>query len=142
VKTLTDLRFLFSVVVVVEVLYALAGILTPPALMATFPGWNLTPDGAWLARLLGVSLASQAMIAWLFRRNPHLGVALALALYQVGSATVDWAMWLLLWNDGIFPIEVGRIAVAVSIPLHYTIGVLLLVGVYRARQAVDAASVS
>jgi hypothetical protein len=132
---LTDLRFLFTLVAVVEATYAAAGILTPPSVVATVPGWQLTADGHWLAKLMGVSLASQAMIAWVLRSKPHLGVAVALAVYQIGSAMADWVMWLLLRDQGIFEVPAGRISVLVSIPTHATIGLLLLLGVARARRA-------
>src|SRR5262245_54021702 len=88
-KRLTNLQFLFTVVAIVEAIYALAGILTPPSMVATMPGWDLSPDGQWVTKLMGVALASQAMVAWAFRKQPPLSIATALALYQFGSATVD-----------------------------------------------------
>src|SRR5690348_3283792 len=89
-KRFTDLRVLFTIVAVLELVYAVAGVLTPPGMVRSVTGWVLSADGQWVAKLLGVALASQAWIAWMFRNHPHLGVAKALALYQLGSATADW----------------------------------------------------
>ncbi|MGQ0548656.1 MAG: hypothetical protein ACT4PY_03180 [Armatimonadota bacterium] len=86
---LRDLRFLFAVVAVLEWIYAAIGILTPPSMVLSVTGWVLNADGQWLAKLLGMALASQAWIAWTLRKDPHLGVAKALAFYQIGSATID-----------------------------------------------------
>jgi hypothetical protein len=44
-------------------------------------GWILSADGHWVAKLLGVALASQAWVAWTLRTQPHPGVAAALAFY-------------------------------------------------------------
>jgi hypothetical protein len=128
---LTELRFLFSVVAVIEWMYAVAGICIPPGMTLTLTGWVLNADGQWLARILGVALASQAWVAWTLRNSPHVGVAKALAFYQIGSATADWAMWLLLADEGIFSTTLGKVGAAASIPLHYSIGVLLLLAIRR-----------
>jgi len=128
---LRELSFLFAVVAIVEWLYALAALLTPPSMTLTVTGWVLSADGEWLARILGVALASQAWVAWVLRREPHLGVAYALAFYQVGSATADWVMWLVLADRGVFSTALGRAGAAASIPLHYTIGFLMLFAIRR-----------
>jgi hypothetical protein len=76
----------------------------------------------------------------MLRDAPHLGVARALALYQVGSATADWVMWLTLADQGVFSTLAGRIGVIASIPTHYVVGILLLVAVRMASRRVSAAS--
>jgi hypothetical protein len=131
---LTDLSFLFTVVAVLETFYALAGILIPPGMMTTLTGWVLNSDGQWLAKLLGVALASQAWVAWVLRKNPDPGVAKALAFYQFASATVDWVMWILLADQGIFSTAAGRIGVMIAIPTHYLLGVLLLIAIRNTSQ--------
>ena len=128
-----DLGFLFTVVAVLECFYAIAGILIPPGMTLTMTGWVLSGDGQWLAKILGIALASQAWVAWTMRKNPHLGVAAALAFYQIGSATADWVMWLWLADDGVFSTALGRSGAAISIPLHYTLGFLLVSATLRAR---------
>jgi hypothetical protein len=102
-ERLSDLRFLFRVVVGLEALYALVAVLTPPSQVENVTGWVLTADGQWLTKLLGLALASQAWVAWTLRNEPHLGVAKGLAFYQLASATADWVMWIWLEDDGIFP---------------------------------------
>ncbi len=136
-KKLTDLRFTFTLIAAIEAVYALAGIFTPPGMVATMPGWDLSSDGQWLAKLMGVALASQAIVAWTLRERPIPGVALALAVYQLGAGTMDWVMWLLLSDQGIFASQTGRIGVIVSIPLHYSLGLLLLAGLARARRGAE-----
>lgn len=131
-KRFPDLTSMFIVVAVIEAIYALAGIFTPPSMVATMPGWVLSADGQWLAKLMGVALGSQAMIAFALRRNPPVAVAWALAFYQVGSATVDWVMWLVMKDEGIFSVASGRLGVIISIPLHTTIGLLMVAAILRA----------
>ena len=134
-KKLVQLPFLFRVVAGLELVYAALAILTPPQSVFALTGWVLTADGLWIVKLLGFALLSQAWVAWTLRDVPHLGVARALALYQIGSATADWVMWLMLADQGVFSTVAGRIGVIVSIPTHYAVGVLLLVGIRAASRA-------
>jgi hypothetical protein len=121
---LSDLRFLFRVVVVLELIYALVAVLTPPGQVENVTGWVLTADGQWLTKLLGLALASQAWVAWTLRNQPHLGVAKGLAFYQLASATADWVMWIWLADDGIF--SNGGVIVILAIITHYALGLLLV----------------
>jgi hypothetical protein len=137
-KRFADLRVLFTIVAVLELVYAVAGVLTPPGMVRSATGWVLGADGQWVAKLLGVALASQAWIAWMFRNHPHLGVAKALALYQLGSATADWVIWLALADQQIFSTTLGKITVVVSILVHYTLGTLLVLAI-RVKRSADHA---
>ena len=134
-RRLRDLSFLFAVVAVVEWIYAIIGVLTPPSLILPMTGWVLNADGQWLAKLLGVALASQAWVAWALRKTPHLGVARALAFYQIASATVDWLMWIALSNQGVFSTPAARIGVLIAIPTHYLLGLLLLLAIRTVPRA-------
>ena len=129
-RKLTDLTVLFTAVALIEVFYFAATIL-PPALLRSATGWELSPDGHWLAKLLSVSLLSQAAIAWTLRAKPPVAVARVLAFYQLASATVDGVVWLTI--DGVFSTELARAGVALAIPSHALLGVLLLVAAARAR---------
>ena len=131
---LVQLPFLFRVVAGLELVYAAFAILTPPESVFAVTGWVLSADGLWIVKLLGFALLSQAWVAWTLRDQPHLGVAKALALYQVGSATADWVMWLMLADRGVFSTVAGRIGVIASIPTHYAVGILLLIGVHVASR--------
>lgn len=130
----TSLPVLFRVVAIVEAIYALIGLVTPPDLVLTVTGWVLSPDGQWVAKLLSVALASQAWVAWTLRDQPHLGVAKALAFYQIGSATADWVMWLTLADQQVFSTVAARVGVLASIPTHYSIGLLLVFAIRAACQ--------
>ena len=132
---LSDLRFLFRVVVGLELLYAAVAVLTPPDQVQALTGWVLSADGQWLTKLLGLALASQAWIAWVLRDQPHLGVAKGLAFYQLASATADWVMWIWLADDGIF--SGGTVTVVLAIVTHYALG-LLLVRAIRGASAAPA----
>jgi hypothetical protein len=136
-KRLSELGFLFSVVAVVEAVYALTAILTPPGQIEAVTGWVLSADGKWLVKLLGFALASQAWVAWALRSQPHIGVAKALALYQLGSATADWVMWIVLADQNVFSTTLGQVLVMISIPTHYALGFLLVRAIRRtsAREA-------
>ena len=144
-RRLTDLRFLFRLVVGLEVTYAAVAVLTPAGQVENVTGWVLTADGQWLAKLLGLALASQAWVAWVLRDEPHLGVAKGLAFYQLASATADWVMWLWLSDEGIF--SNGTVIVVAAIVTHYALGLLLVrairgasvAGVRPARPATETA---
>lgn len=123
-QRLSDLGFLFRVVAGLELAYALVAVLTPPGQVEAVTGWVLTPDGQWVVKLLGLALASQAWVAWTLRAQPHLGVAKALAFYQVASATADWVMWIWLADDGIFSGGTGIVVLAII--THYLLGFLLV----------------
>jgi len=130
---LIDLRFLFTVVAVVEAAYALVG-LFPTNLIAPATGWELNADGHWVTKLLCVALATQAAVAWTLRKAPHLGIAKTLAFYQLASATVDWVMWLALHDQHIFSTVQARVGILVAIPTHYLIGLLLILGIRASRR--------
>ena len=121
---LSDLRYLFRVVAGLELIYAAVAVLTPPSQVENVTGWVLTADGQWLTKLLGLALLSQAWVAWVLRDQPHLGVAWALAFYQLASATADWVMWIWLADDGIF--SNGTAVVVAAIITHYALGLLLV----------------
>jgi hypothetical protein len=69
---LTDLRFGFVLVAVVEIVYAVIGLL-PPSMLTEVTGWQINPDGQWVVKLLAVALASQAFVAWVLRHRPAPG---------------------------------------------------------------------
>jgi hypothetical protein len=130
---LFDLKFLFAVVAIVEFFYAAFALLTPPSFVLPLTGWVLNADGQWIVKLMGASLAFQALIAWGFRKNPLLIVASALAFYQILAATIDWVMWISLLNEGIFSTQLSKITVGFSIFLHYLLGILLVIGILKRR---------
>ena len=131
-RSLTDLRTLFVVVAVVETIYAALALLTPPSLMLPITGWILSPDGQWVVKLLGASLGFQAVIAWMFRKDPPIGVAWALAGYQFVAATIDWVMWIVLADQGVFSTTMAQFTVGSSVALHYGLGILLVLAIRRA----------
>ena len=55
-----DLQLVLTVVAIVEALYAVAGLLTPPSTMTAVTGWVLSADGQWVAKLLGATLGALA----------------------------------------------------------------------------------
>jgi len=87
-KKLTDLKFLFTAVAILEFSYFAIAML-PPSVMPLLTGWELGQDGHWIAKLLGLSMLTMGYFAWIFRKNPHLGIAKGLAFYQIASATMD-----------------------------------------------------
>jgi hypothetical protein len=131
-RKLSELGFLFSIVAAVEAVYALSAILTPPGQVEAVTGWVLSADGKWLVKLFGFALASQAWVAWTLRQQPHIGVAKALALYQLGSATADWVMWIVLADQNVFSTTLGQVLVMISIPTHYALGLLLVRAIRQA----------
>ena len=128
---LLDLRVLFVLVAILEFAYFLAGMM-PPRFVEPLTGWVLNADGQWIVKLLAVALLTQAFVAWMFRKAPHLGVAKALAFYQIASATVDWVMWIAMRDSGIFSTSLARTTVIAAIVSHYILGILLVVGIARA----------
>ena len=132
---IASLPFMFRVVAVVELVYALVGLLTPPSMVFSVTGWMLSPDGHWVTKLLSIALGSQAWVAWTLRDKPHAGVAVALAFYQIGSATADWVIWLTLADQGVFATTAAKIGVLASIPTHYVIGALLVAAIFESSRA-------
>jgi hypothetical protein len=128
---LSQLPFLFRAVAGLELGYALVGLM-PPGWVSAVTGWQLSPDGQWITKLLALALLSQAMVAWTLRDRPDLGVAAALAAYQLLSATADWVMWIVLSGDGVFASATAKALVLAAIPSHYLLG-LLLVRAIRAQ---------
>lgn len=135
-----SLGTILTIVAVIEAIYALLGLFTPPGMVHTVTGWVLTPDGQWVTKLMGGALASQAWVAWMMRREPHLGVVKALAFYQIVSATIDWSMWLLLADQGIFSNTAARVGVIASIGLHYALGVSLLLALRSRSRALGSST--
>lgn len=123
------LRRLFVVVAIVEALYGLAGLLLPPAAVGSLLGWQLSPDGQWVTKLLGAALLAQALTAWLLRERPPRSIAVVFAGYQLAAVAVDALV--LLFLDGALAHPVARASAILSIPTHGLIGVLLLVAAAR-----------
>jgi len=131
-KKLTDLKFLFTAVAILEFFYFAAAML-PPSIIPTVTGWNLGPDGHWIAKLIGLSLGTMGYMAWIFRKKPHIGVAKGLAFYQMASATMDWVMWLVMKDEGIFNNSLAESSVIVAIVSHYFFGVLLIIAIKKTK---------
>ncbi len=130
INRLTDLKFLFTAVAILEFFYFAAAML-PPSLIPLVTGWNLNADGHWIAKLIGLALGFMGYIAWIFRKNPHLGVAKGLAAYQIASATMDWVMWLVMKDEGIFDSTFAQTTVTAAIVSHYFFGILLVIGINK-----------
>ena len=77
-----------------------------------------------------MALFAQAWVAWTMRNEPHIGVAKALAFYQMASATADWLMWMVLKDDGIFATS-GKAVIIGAITSHYIIGILLIFAIRK-----------
>lgn len=131
-KKLTDLKILFTIVAVLEFFY-FATAMMPPSWVRPITGWELNADGHWITKLLGLALGIQAYIAWILRKNPHLGVAKGLAFYQVVSATIDWVMWAVMKEEGIFNNSLAQLTVIAAIASHYILGVLLFVSISKTK---------
>ncbi len=131
-KKLTDLKFLFAAVAILEFAYFAAAML-PPSIIPTATGWNLSPDGHWIAKLIGLSLGTMGYMAWIFRKKPHIGVAKGLAFYQMASATMDWMMWITMKNEGIFNNSLAESTVIAAIVSHYFFGFLLILAIKKAK---------
>lgn len=115
-----------------------AAAMMPPTLVRQLTGWMLGADGHWITKLMGVALLTQAYIAWIFRKHPHVGVAKGLCFYQIASATVDWVMWLLMADAGIFSNALAQTTVSFAIASHYLLGMLLIAAILRAPKQAHA----
>jgi len=133
-KRLTDLKILFTAVAALEFCYFLAAMM-PPSMVRTATGWELAPDGHWITKLMGIALLTQAFFAWIFRKNPHIGIAKGLAFYQMASATADWIMWIVMKNEGIFNNSLAQSTVIIAIISHYILGILLIIGMNKTNKS-------
>jgi len=134
-KAITDLRLLFVFTAILEAIYCAASLLTPPHLVEPLFGWDMSADGHWALKLLGLALGVQALTAWVLRREPPVAVAWCLAIYQVGATGVDITLWAMLADDGIFAAPVAQAMMLTAIPTHFVLGVLLAIGALRQREA-------
>ena len=132
-KKLTDLKFLFTVVAILELFYFLTA-MVPPSMVRFMTGWELNADGHWITKLLGLALGTQAYIAWIFRNKPHIGIAKVLAFYQIASATIDWVMWIVMKNEGIFNNSLAQATVISAIISHYFIGLLIIIAISKSNK--------
>lgn len=131
-KKLTDLKFLFAAIAILEFFYFAAAML-PPSIIPLVTGWNLNADGHWIAKILGLSLGVMGYIAWIFRKNPHVKIAQGLAFYQIASATMDWVMWLVMKDEGIFNSAFAQNTVVAAVVSHYFFGILLLIALNKSK---------
>lgn len=131
-KKLTDLKFLFAAIAILEFFYFAAAML-PPSIIPLVTGWNLNADGHWIAKILGLSLGVMGYIAWIFRKNPHIIIAKGLAFYQIASATMDWVMWLVMKDEGIFNSAFAQNTVIAAVVSHYFFGILLLIAINKSK---------
>ena len=131
-KKLTDLKFLFAAIAILEFFYFAAAML-PPSIIPLVTGWNLNADGHWIAKILGLSLGVMGYIAWIFRKNPHIKIAKGLAFYQIASATMDWVMWLVMKDEGIFNSAFAQNTVIAAVVSHYFFGILLLIAINKSK---------
>lgn len=127
-KKLIDLKTLFTAVAILEFCYFLFGML-PPSMVQPVTGWVLSPDGHWITKLIGLALGTMGYMAWIFRKNPHIGVAKGLAAYQVASATMDIVMWNVMKDEGIFNNPLAQTTVIAAIVSHYILGILLIIAI-------------
>lgn len=127
-KKITDLKVLFTAVAVLEFCYFLCAML-PPSMVFSVTGWNLNADGHWITKLIGLALGFMGYVAWIFRKNPHIGVAKGLAAYQIASATMDIIMWNVMKDEGIFNNSLAQTTVIAAIVSHYILGALLIMAI-------------
>lgn len=129
-QRLTDLKFLFAAVAILEFFYFAAAMM-PPSIIPILTGWNLSADGHWIVKITGLSLGTMGYIAWIFRHDPHIGVAKGLAFYQMASATADWVMWIALSKQGVFENALAQSTVVAAIVSHYFFGVCLILAIRK-----------
>lgn len=134
-KKLTDLKTLFTAVAILELFYFLCGML-PPSMVFPVTGWVLNADGHWITKLIGLALGTMGYMAWIFRKNPHIGVAKGLVAYQMASATMDIIMWNVMKDEGIFSNSLAQATVIAAIVSHYLLGILLIIGITQAHKDV------
>jgi hypothetical protein len=61
-------------------------------------------------------------------------VAKGLAFYQIASATIDWVMWLVMKDEGIFDNSLAQTTVIAAIVSHYILGILLFIGINKSKK--------
>lgn len=131
-KNFTDLKKLFTAVAILEFFYFFSSML-PPSVIPMVTGWQLGADGHWITKITGLALLFMGYIAWIFRKDPHIGVAKGLAAYQIASATMDWVMWLTMKEEGIFSNALAETTVIIAIASHYIFGILLIIGINKSK---------
>ena len=132
-KKITDLKFLFFIVAILEFFYFVCGML-PPSVIGPVTGWDLNADGHWITKIAGLALGFMAYTAWTYRKNPTVNLAIGFAAYQMASATIDWIMWITMKDEGIFGNALAQSTVIAAIISHYILGILLFIGINRVKK--------
>lgn len=130
-----SLKTAFIVVAVIEAFYGAAGLLIPPSLIEPVLGWQLSPDGQWVTKLLGLSLATQSVLALQLRHHATRALAFTLAAYQIGATVIDVVLWTTLADQGIFSNPLASWSIVLAIPTHLAIGAFLLIAALRHRES-------
>lgn len=129
-----DLKFLFIATGLSALAFFMMAVVPPDYTILT-TGWDLSADGQFVLKCAGFSMLTQAYYAWTFREERNTSIAKGLALTQLAIGNLNWIMYLLLKDEGIFStgLQVQAMIIFTTF-MHNALGVLLIAGVVRANR--------
>lgn len=109
--------------------------IVPPQYTILTTGWNLSADGQFVLKCAGFSMLVQAYYAWVFREERNIRIAIGLALMQLAIGNLNWIMYLLLKDDGIFSTGLQvKVFIIFTTFMHNVLGFLLVAGIVKANK--------
>jgi len=129
-----DLKNLFIVTGFTAFFFFLQSIVPPEYTILT-TGWDLSADGQFVLKCAGFSMLTQAYFAWMFRNERHIVIAKGLALTQFAIGNLNWIMFLLLRDEGIFSTGTQvKVFIMFTTVMHNVLGILLVLGIRKANK--------
>jgi len=108
--------------------------IVPPQFTILTTGWDLSADGQFVLKCAGFGMLTQAYLAWAFREDRDVRIAKGLALTQFAIGNLNWIMFLLLKDEGIFSTGAQvQIFIIFTTIMHNTLGILLIAGIIKAK---------
>lgn len=132
-EKILDLKNLFVVTGFTAFFFFLQAIVPPEYTILT-TGWDLSADGQFVLKCAGFAMLIQAYYAWIFREERHIGIAKGLVVMQLAIGNLNWIMYLLLKDEGIFSSGLQvKVFIVFTTFMHIALGSLLIAGIIKAN---------
>jgi hypothetical protein len=136
VNKLLDLKYLFVATGFTAFFFFIQAVV-PPQFTILTTGWDLSADGQFVLKCAGFSMLTQAYLAWVFREDRDIRIAWGLAITQFAIGNLNWIMFLLLKDEGIFSTGAQvKVFITFTTFMHNILGLLLIAGIMKAKREV------
>lgn len=133
-ERILDLKNLFIVTGATAFFFFIQAVV-PPQFTILTTGWDLSADGQFVLKCAGFGMLTQAYLAWAFREDRDVRIARGLALTQFAIGNLNWIMYLLLKDEGIFSTGLQvKVFIIFTTIMHNVLGLLLIAGIRKAKR--------